>query len=151
MREYELAVLPHNNFSPQACRALAVALEDVIIALERWNVRINSDGRLHVAQRHLIKVADAGCYGKTEEELIQTAKAAALAKDFYEISNALNKDRDDPIAKELAIALEGTLDGGSKNKSPYAIQSQYWMGMLFAHSGLKPTVLSKTTGITPDF
>src|ERR1044072_3106883 len=151
MREYELAVLPYNDFSPQACSALAVALQDVIAALERWNVRINPDGRLRVAQRHLIKVANSGSYGETEEELIQTAKAAALAKDFYEISNALNKDREDPIAEELAVAIRGTLDGKSKNKSPYAIQSQYWVGMLFAHSGLKPAVLSGTTGAKPDF
>ena len=151
MKEYALAVLPFNDFSPEACKALAVAIEDVITVLENWNIRVNADSRLRVAQRHLAKVADAGSYGKTEKELIQIAKAASLAKDFYEISNALRKDRDDPIAEELKLAIRGTLDGKSQNKSPYAFLSQYWVGMLFAHGGLKPAVLAQSAGAKPDF
>jgi len=151
MKEYALAVLPFNDFSPEACRALVVALQDSITVFENWNIRISPDSRLRVAQRHLAKVAEAGSYGETDKELIKTAKAASLAKDYYEISNALRKDRDDPIAEELALAIRGTLDGKSKNKSPYAIHSQYWLGMLFAHGGLKPAVLSKSTGAKPDF
>jgi len=151
MKEYALAVLPYNDFSPQACSALAVAIQDSITVFENWNIRISPDSRLRIAQRHLAKMADIGSYGETEKELIKTAKAASLAKDFYEISNTLRKDRDDPIAEELAVAIRGTLDGKSKNKSPYAIHSQYWIGMLFAHGGLRPAVLSKSNGTKPDF
>lgn len=122
-------------------------MQDAITALERWNLSISSDGRLRIAQQHLIKVADSGSYGETEEELIQTAKAAFLAKDFYKISTALNKERDNPIAEELMRALEGTLDGKTEKNDPYAIQSQYWAGRLFAQSGLRPAVPSTLTRV----
>lgn len=151
MGEYEIALLPFDDLSPAGCGALGVALQDVIIALESWNVRVAPLGRLRTAQKQLFRVASRGSYGDTEAELVQTAKAAALANDFYLISSALRKDRDDPIAKELVVALGGALDGANKDKSAYEIQAQYWAATLFAQSGLKPAVLSTTTRRKPDF
>ena len=149
MGEYKTEILPFTHLTPEACSALAAALRDAIAVFESWNLPVRL-GRLRHAERHLRQVAEQGSFGTTHAELIQTAKAAFLASDFYLISTALNKERDDPIAKELAVALRGNLDGNSKNASPYEIQAQYWVGMLLAQSGLRPAV-PLIEGRKPDF
>lgn len=149
--EYRTAILPFKELEPKACTALAAALRDVIGLLESWGIAISSPVRLRAAEKHLRKVADANSYGETEQELIRTAKAIDLAIDFYLISTSLNKKRDDPIAKDLVIALGGTLDGNIKDMSSYDMQAQFWAGTLFAQSGLRVKFIPKTNKRTPDF
>lgn len=149
MGEYKTAILPFTHLTPAACSALAAALRDAIATFESWNLSVIF-GRLHAAEQHLRRVAEQDSYGSSEAELIQTAKAVALASDFYMISMALRSERDDPIAEELAVALRGNLGGNSKNTSPYEIQAQYWTGMLLAQSGLRPAV-PPIAGRRPDF
>ena len=89
----------------------------------------------------MLEVSEQGSYGATTEELNQTAKAIVLASDFYLISRTLKEDRADPIAKELKVALGGTLNEvETRKKSAYDIQSQFWVGMVLAYSGLHPSV-----------
>lgn len=149
MGEYKTAILPFIHLTPEACSALAAALRDAIAVLESWNLRVGFS-RLRAAEQHLRQVAKQGSFGESDAQLIQTAKAAAIASDFYLISTALNKDRDDPIAEELEVAIKGNLEGSNKNASPYEIQAQYWVGMLLAQSKLRPKV-PPVNGRRPDF
>jgi hypothetical protein len=105
---------------------------------------------LQRAVRHLRTIAERGTLGDDPADLMRTARAAALAVDFYHIATTLRQTRDDPIATELGLALGGTLEGDSQDTSAHEHQSQYWVGVLLAQSGLRPAVPTDA-GTRPDF
>jgi hypothetical protein len=145
-------IYPIERLSPDACAVIARALAKAIATFAQWDIPIPDTGRLIKAQRWLEKVAERGHYGESDEELLRTGRAVALAVDFYHISTTLGDERDDYLAKEIALSLGGTLEGKTKDSTPYDFQSQFWVGTLLAQSGLRPKVLGgKREGVRPDF
>ncbi len=151
MENYHRAVIPYHRLSPEACSALAVAIDDAIKLFDRWGIPILGASRLPLAARHLRQVAESGTYGATPPELEITAKAIMLAIDFYCIASSLEQDREDVIANELAVALKGDLERRSRDRSAYEMQSQFWVGALLAQSGLHPAMPVILNRRRPDF
>jgi hypothetical protein len=145
-------IYPIVHLSPEACAVIARALAKAIASFEQWAIPIPETGRLIEAQKWLEEIARRGYYGESDEELLRTGRAVALAVDFYHISITLGDSRDDSLAKEIALSLGGTLEGKTKDATPYEFQSQFWVGTLLAQSGLHPKVLGgKREGKKPDF
>ncbi|HEX8691085.1 MAG TPA: hypothetical protein VF746_01485 [Longimicrobium sp.] len=150
MGRYEIALLPFAQLSPQACEALAVALEEAQEVLISWNLRQTENGRIARAIRQLHTVAMNGSFGSTKAQLYETARAIFLANDLYVITRTLPSERDDPIAQELAAILGGSLTEDTHDRRAYEMQSQFWFGTLLAQSELHPTLLAGV-GRRPDF
>jgi hypothetical protein len=145
-------IYPVERLLPDACAVIARALAKAIAVFEHWVIPVADTGRLLEAQRWLEEVAKRGHYGESDEELRRTGRAVALAVDFYHISTAPGDERDDSLAKEIARSLGGTLEGKTRDSTPYDFQSQFWVGTLLAQSGLRPKVLGgKREGVRPDF
>ncbi len=150
MPNFPRVLRPQQRFDATLAGELANVLAAAIEVLQNWDLRVAATGRLRRAEAHLRAVALRGEIGNEPSNLIRTARAARLAVDFYHIATALNDVRDDSIARELVVALGGTLEADSKDTSAYEIQSQYWVGVVLAQSGLRPTVPSGS-GQLPDF
>lgn len=141
MSKYPIAVIPYSRLSPSACSALAAAIDDALEVFSNWQLPTGMSTRLLRARSRLLEVATHGSYGETPAELYKTGKAILLANDFYLISRTLTDDRAGPIAEELEAALGGTLtEVETKKKTPFDLQSQFWFGMVLAHSRLHPSV-----------
>lgn len=149
--KYPVALIPYTTLTPPACEALAAAIEDALDVFDQWGLRTGMGTRLAKAKSHLRAVAASGSYGETPDELILTARAVRLAHDFYLISRTLKTDRAEPIATELESALQGPfLARESKRVSAVDFQSQFWVGVMLAYSGLHPKMPAKE-GRKPDF
>jgi hypothetical protein len=150
MPDFPRVLRPDTPFSPFVAGELAAVLSEAIAVLRNWRLSVRAEGRLLRAEAQLRKVAVQGIAEDNPSELVSTARAAALAVDFYHIATALTDTREDPIARELAVALGGTLETESSDTSAYEIQSQFWVGMLLAQSGLRPA-MPTGSGRLPDF
>jgi hypothetical protein len=108
-------IYPVERLSPDACAVIARALAKAIAVFEQWAIPVPDTGRLLEARRWLEDVAKRGHYGESDEELLRTGRAVTLAVDFYHISTTLGDERDDSLAKEIALSLGGTLEGKTRD------------------------------------
>jgi hypothetical protein len=140
MSTFPRLVRPGLHLTPYLCGQLADVLDLAINRFQGWGLRVRDIGRLHLAGRLLRKVAERGYLGVEPEELEQVAWSAALASDFHLIADTVSDRREEPIAKDIKVALGGTLKADNPDSAPYEYQSQYWVGVLLAQSQLRPAV-----------
>lgn len=131
-----------------SARALAHAIE----AFKGWGIRIPVSGRSREAEKWLLKIAERGEFGESEEDLARTSSAAALAADLYLISTTLGSENNKFVAKEIENVLKGELVGGSSSAKAYEAQAQFWIGTLLTQSKFRVEVLGyEPKGRKPDF
>jgi hypothetical protein len=150
MRNFPRIIRPSTDFTPFLAGELAAVLAESILVLQDWRLPVRTEGRLRAAEKQLRAVAARASLGDDPVDLARTARSAAIAADFYQIAISLSDTREDPIAKELSVALGGNLAADSKDTSAYEIQSQFWVGVLLAQSGLRPA-MPIGSGRLPDF
>ena len=143
-------IRPGLHLTPFLAGELASALSLAIERFQLQGLTVRDIGRLHAAVAQLRKVEVRNSLGTDPADLKATALASALASDFHLIADTLQDYRQDPITKDIKVALGGTLSGDDPDSEPYEYQSQYWVGVLLTQAGLKPGVLDWETR-RPDF
>jgi hypothetical protein len=135
----ELVVPRDQRLTVENCAALAERLRDVREKFRRWGLRlVDSPGRLYDAQQVLDGIASTGRYPDASNAHALRCVAHALrdAVQFDQIGRALPDDLQRQFTSELSRSLSGTLPGRERSRSPYQLQSQYWVTAMLALGGM---------------
>lgn len=139
-------VIPFSSLSPEACEWIADRAGESVNILRSWGLDVAATNPIREAILHLRRVAVAGSYGRTLEELEATATALTTVSDWNQITSCLTEDPVAQIAEELAVAVTS----GATTAKGEDLRSQFWFGALLARAGLRPAV-PPAIGRRPDF
>lgn len=146
-----MANTEQTNFelTPTRMGDIADQLEDSILKLRSWGIRVIDAGRLRSAVRTLRKYHSVGSFPKNRGQLIAIAQAAREAQEFIEISDVLPDEELKPLADNIQQAVKGTPGTARTQAAQY--QSELWVGAMLASSGLSTAVVTAAKGRRPDF
>jgi hypothetical protein len=133
------------------CGVIADRAERVIAVLEGWKLRVPGLGRLRQQRALLRGVASAGCFPRSQTELVRIGHSIRDVSEFWQIVKWIGEERSEHIATDLDRALRGTVDQVEPTRKPYQFQSQLWIGAVLEYGGLEPTVPPPTGRRSPDF
>ena len=138
---------------PERLATVADHLDEAIDEIRSWGVRIGNDSRLPHASRLLRNVAASGQFPSATAELSLVAEALRHAQEFVEVANVLPKDPISSLHQALQIAVGGELRPVDSTTGPHLqLQTQLWVGAMFAHSEAEVGVLAQPgNGKNPDF
>jgi hypothetical protein len=142
---------PHRDLTPDACRSLSEVIVQSLDKLRSWGVRIPPSGAHMQARRWLNQLADrATLETLSTEELRRTSEAGALAVDLYHITAMLGEEPNELVSHQLARLVRGW---PTTTRDVRQYMAQFWVGVLLAQSGLKPTILAIADSHrpTPDY
>lgn len=137
--------------TPSICGLMAQHLGYAVESFERWGIRIVDVNRLREAQRLLQEVCDDGAFPSDPSRLGRVAHALQDAHDFRYITSCMPRERLEPIARDLQLAVGGDLRRDATNRVAYQYQSQFLVGALIAFAGSEPIIQKNQARRTPDY
>lgn len=144
---------PVVDVTPASCLEVVRALDSAEREFRRWSITLPMGSWLQQSRSWLVRVAESGSLGTTDEELSLTSAAIAAAADFYHISTCLGNESIRTIAVELGQITHGRLLAPNGASAAKNYLSQFWVGALLAQSKLVPRILAYDTPgrSKPDF
>ena len=148
---YVSPVPRHRRATPSRCAVLGRRLKDNVRRFERRGVRIPHASRLVREARALAEVATARAFPADRRSRRIVANGIRDAYEFRAIAQLVSSSQVASLAEDLRSALKGTPEQGEAGRRPYQFQSQLWMGSIFLHGPVRPTVVPQGATPAPDF
>jgi hypothetical protein len=137
--------------TPQVCGFLADELEHVIKKLRGWNIRVLDVSRLARHSKVLRQISLDGAYPRDPEKLRLAVRALLDAHEFRYILPCLTDDQVPHFAKQLQLAIGGSVDRDELDRMPYQYQTQFWVGAALAFAGVQPMIPAESGRKSPDY